>query len=310
MTVRSSLSFDDAASLVLFARVVQARSFTEAARVEGVTKSSVSRRIGQLETRLGVKLLRRTTRKLALTEEGLRFYEHCARILDGIDAAREAVSGASSEVKGPVRISAPVTLSQMHVGRAIAAFLAGHAEVEVELVADDRLVDVVEGGFDLVIRMGRLAPSSLVTRRLATDRLVVCGAPAYLARHGTPSEPAELLDHNCLHYANVPRSGEWRFRGPGGPVPVPVRGNFSTTDGSVLRSAAVAGLGLIVVPRFMVAPELASGALLQLLPSWRRGQIGIHAVTAPGRQQPARVRALLASLARYFGSPAFEKAGG
>lgn len=301
------LSFDDLASMVLFARVVQSRSFTEAARREGVTKSSVSRRIAALEENLGVKLLRRTTRKLDLTDEGMRFYEHCARILDDVHAAAEAVTGAGTELKGVIRVSAPVTLSQMHLGRALAGFLLAHPEIELRLTADDRLVDVVEGGFDVVIRVGKLAASSLVARRLAADRLVVSGAPSYLERRGVPEAPGDLLHHDCLHYANVPLSGEWRFRGEKGPEPVPVRGPLTASDGTVLREAALAGLGLVVTPRFMVAAELADGRLVQVLERWRRGRIGLFAVTAPGRQQPRRIKALVDWLARYFAeAPAFE----
>ncbi|WP_373048758.1 LysR family transcriptional regulator [Vulgatibacter sp.] len=306
---RGSLGFDDIGSMVLFAHVVRSRSFTEAARREGVTKSSVSRRIAQLEETLGVKLLRRTTRKLDLTEEGMHFYEHCALVLDQVDAAAESVVGASEELKGPIRISAPVTLSQLHLGRAIAGFLIEHPAIEVHLTADDRLVDVVEGGFDVVVRIGRLAASSLVARRLAADRLVVCGAPSYFERNGVPETPGDLLHHNCLHYANVPLSGEWRFRGESGPEVVPVRGTLTSSDGTVLREAAIAGLGLVVVPRFMVAAELEAGSLVQVLSRWRRGAIGVFAVTAPGRQLPQRTRALLEALARHFAAaPAFTPA--
>jgi DNA-binding transcriptional LysR family regulator len=290
------LPLDHVATMVLFAQVVTARSFTEAARRVGITKSSVSRRIARLEEALGVRLLRRTTRKLALTEEGMRFYEHCARLVAEADAAAEAASGASRELRGGLRVSAPVTLSQLHLARAIAGFLTAHPTITVELVADDARVDVVAGGFDVVVRMGRLAPSTLVARRLAADRLIVCGAPAYLARAGVPASPGDLLSHDCLHYTRVPSAGEWRF----GADPLPVRGSLATSDGTVLREAAVAGLGLIVVPRFMVARELTTGALVAVLEGLRRARIGIYAVTAAGRQQPRRARALVDWLVAAF----------
>lgn len=291
---------DELASMAVFAAVVQQRSFTAAARDAGLAKSAVSKRIAQLEDRLGVRLLVRTTRKLSLTEEGVRYYEHCAALLAAAEAAEGAVAGASTEARGPLRVNAPVTLAQMHLAGAIAPFLARYPEVELHLSTDDRIVDVVEGGFDVVVRISRQADSSLVARRLATDRLVVCGAPAYLDARGRPATPVDLIGHNCLHYALVPRLGEWRFRGAGGALVVPVAGNFTTTDGTVLRRAALAGIGLAVVPSFMVAADVAAGRLELVVEGARRAEIGIHAVFASRKQLPARTRLFLDHLGRYF----------
>lgn len=281
--------------MVLFAEVVQHRSFSEAARRAGLAKSAVSRRIAQLEDRLGVRLLTRTTRKLSLTEDGLRYYEHCAAVLAAAEAAERAVAGASSEPRGPLRVNAPVTFAQMFLTDAIAAFLRRHPAIELHLATDDRIVDVVEGGFDVVVRITRLRDSSLVARRLVADRLVVAGSPAYLAERGRPGGPEALIGHNCLHYDLVPRAAEWRFR-----VAVPVAGSFTTTDGTVLRRAALAGLGLVVVPHFMVAADVAAGRLELVLEGARRAEIGIHAVYASRRQVPARTRLLLDHLATWF----------
>jgi DNA-binding transcriptional LysR family regulator len=286
--------------MVLFAEVVQHRSFSEAARRAGLAKSAVSTRIRQLEERLGVRLLVRTTRKLALTDDGLRYYEHCAAIRASVEAAERAVAGAGTEPRGPLRINAPVTFAQMYLTDAIAAFLVRHPGIELHLSTDDRIVDVVEGGFDVVVRITRLRDSSLVARRLATDRLVIAAAPAYLAARGTPTRPEALVGHNCLHYDLVPRAAEWRFRGAGGPLAVPVTGSFTTTDGTVLRRAALAGLGLAVLPHFMVAADLAAGRLALVLEGARRAEIGIHAVYASRRQLPARTRLLLDHLAAWF----------
>lgn len=291
------------ADFALFARVVELRSFSAAAARSGIARSAVSRRITLLEKRLGVQLLRRTTRRLSLTAEGLRFYEHCARLGELASAAEDSVAGASDEVRGTLRVSAPVTFSQMHLAAAVAAFLAEYPEVEVHLTAEDRLVDVVEGGYDVVVRMGRLSDASFVARRLATDRLVVCGAPAYFARAGRPESPEALVNHNCLHYGLVPRTGEWRFRGPAGPEAIPVRGNFTATDGTVLRQAALAGLGLAVLPSFMVAQDVAEGRLELVLQSFRRAEIGIHAIVAHGRNLPRRTRSFIDFLTRWFAQP-------
>ena len=296
----SPLPLDQLPSLALFARLVQLGSFTRVAAEAGLAKSAVSKRIAGLERALGVQLLRRSTRKLAPTEEGLAFYEHCARVLESAGAAYRAVEGANELARGPLRVSAPVTLSQMRLGDACAAFLAAHPEIDLQLHADDRLVDVVEGGFDVTIRVGRLPEASFVAKKLATDRLIVCASPAYLLRAGRPQTPSDLVAHNCLHYTLVPLAGEWRFRGPSGPYSVPVRGNFSTSDGTVLRTAALAGLGIVVLPQFMVADDVAAGRLELLLEGARRAQIGIYAITAHGRRLPKRVRLFIDFLARSF----------
>lgn len=286
--------------LALFARVVESRSFTEAARRSGIAKSAVSRRISLLEQRLGVQLLRRTTRSLFVTPEGARFYEHCAQVLASARAAEGSIAGAEVVARGRVRVSAPVTFAQMHLVWAVAAFLREHPEVEVQLATDDRLVDVVEGGFDLVVRISRLRDASFVAKPLATDRLVVVGAPSYLRERGRPEHPEELVHHECLHYELVSRPAEWRFRGRTGSTPIPVRGSFSSTDGTVLRQAALAGVGLAVLPWFMVAPDVGAGRLELVLEGQRRAQIGVFAVVAAARGLPLRVRLLLDHLTRWF----------
>jgi DNA-binding transcriptional LysR family regulator len=293
------VSYEDLPSMALFAAVVRARSFSEAARRTGIAKSAVSKRVAQLEARLGVRLLTRTTRKLALTGEGAQFYEHCEALLLAAERAHEAVSGASEVARGHIRINAPVTFSQLHLARAIASFLQTQPEIEVALSADDGLVDVVESGFDLVVRVTRLPDSSLIARKLASTRLVVCGSPAYLARRGTPASPAELVHHHCLHYSRVPFAAEWRFRGPLGPYVVPARSAFATGDGTVLKEAAMAGLGLVVLPWFIVAREVRSGALTLVLEGERRAQIGIYALYAH-KKLPLRTRLLLQHLSKHF----------
>lgn len=293
--------------MVLFAEVVQHRSFSEAARRAGLAKSAVSRRIALLEDRLGVRLLTRTTRKLSLTEDGLRYYEHCAAVLAAAEAAERAVAGASTEPRGPLRLNAPVTFAQMFLTDALAAFLRRHPAIEVHLSTDDHIVDVVEGGFDVVVRITRLRDSSLVARRLTTDRLVVAGSPGYLDEHGRPARPEQLIGHRCLHYDLVPRAAEWRFRGAGGPLDVPVAGPLTTTDGTVLRRAALAGIGLAVLPHFMVAADVAGGRLELVLEGARRAEVGIHAVYASRKQTPARTRLLLDHLTAWFGRPGWRQ---
>lgn len=298
-------NLEDYASYALFARVVHHRSFSAAAREAGIAKSAVSRRISALEAGLGVRLLQRSTRTLSITDEGLRVYEHCVALVAAANAVEEAAGSAgplSTEraLTGTLRVNAPVTFAQMYLTPAIVRFLSQQPQLEVQLSTEDRFVDVVEGGFDVVLRIGRLTSSGLIARRLARDRLVVCGAPHYLAQRGTPDSVADLAQHNCLHYGLVDRAAEWRFAGPAGKPTVPPRGNFVASDGTALREAALHGLGLAVLPSFMVAREVAAGRLRLVLEGKRRGEIGIYAVTAHRTHAPPRTRAFLDFLSRHF----------
>ncbi|HSP18857.1 MAG TPA: substrate binding domain-containing protein, partial [Myxococcaceae bacterium] len=207
---------------------------------------------------------------------------------------------ASGAVRGTLRLNTTVAFSQLYLAGAVTRFLALHPEVEVHLSTDDRMVDVVEGGLDVVFRIGRLTDSSLVARRLGTDRLVVCASPEYLARAGTPRVPADLLQHACLHYALVPRAAEWRFRVRGRTVEVPTRGAFSCTDGLTLRAALLAGGGLAALPSMLVAQDVAAGRLQLVLEGARRAEFGVHAITAHRTQVPPRIRALLDFVATDF----------
>jgi len=287
-------------SMALFAEVVRTRSFSEAARRAGLAKSAVSKRIAALEERLGVRLLVRTTRKLSLTQEGMRFYEHCAALVDAADAAEEALSGASQLARGKLTVNAPVSFAQLALATPIAAFLQQYSEIEIEVSTDNRVIDVVEGGFDVTIRVARLEEGTFVARKLAEDRLVMCAAPSYLARRGEPRTPDDLARHNCLHYALVPRAAEWRFHGDDGPYVVGAAGSFTTNDGTVLAQAAVAGIGIVVLPSFMVARELADGRLVSVLDAHRRGRIGVYAVFGARKQLALRTRLFVDHLAKHF----------
>lgn len=301
-----AVSLDKLASYALFAEVVRLSSFSAAGRHVGIAKSAVSKRIAQLERELGVTLLRRSTRKLVLTPDGMRFYEHCQKLLDSANDAERAVRASSESLRGPLRVSAPITFGQLYLAEACAAFLKQRPEVELTMLLDDRLVDVVTGEFDVVIRVGRagqVGDASYVARKLALDRLVVCAAPSYLARAGRPETPAELVHHNCLHYELVARAAEWRFRAADGPVAVPVRGSLNVNDGTFLRESALAGLGLVVLPYFMVASDVARGRLELVLEGQRKAQLALFAVTGQARNLPRRTSAFLEHLTRWFKTP-------
>jgi len=291
---------DDLLALLAFARVVERRSFTQAAALLGVSKSVVSARVAALEQRLGERLLMRTTRKLTVTAAGFEIYAHAARMVESATAVTRAASDAG---RGLIRINAPITFATMYLGPPIAAFLARHTDVSVELILDDRLIDLVEERADLAIRVSVLKESGLVARRLATTSLHVCASPEYLRAAGTPERPEDLLRHQCLRYAVLRAEEEWRLYGPRGRIRVPVAGRFATSNGSALRAAAVAGMGLAMLPRFMIHDQLKSGALATVLDDYAPRPLGIYAVQPDRRGQPARVRALVDGLVRAFRAP-------
>ncbi|HEU4580462.1 MAG TPA: LysR family transcriptional regulator [Polyangiaceae bacterium] len=301
---------DDVQSLLIFARVVEAKSFTAGAARLGISKSVASARIAALEERLGTRLLLRTTRRLTLTPDGLALYEHAAQMASAADAAAATGAGASPEPRGVLRVNAPVVFAQLYLVEPIAAFLEQHPRVRVELLLADRLVDLVEEGIDVALRISaRLRDSQLIGRKLCEDHTLVCASPAYLARRGTPREPAELIHHECLRYSLLESADEWRFRDPARPrgesrsFSVPVEARFHAQSGSVLREAALAGLGLAVLPSFMVARDLAAGTLVQVLAPYSFVRIAIQALYAPARVLPGNVRAFVDLLSQRFRKP-------
>jgi DNA-binding transcriptional LysR family regulator len=299
----SSASPETVLSMIAFARVVEARSFTGAASKLGVSKSVVSERVAALERELKLKLLHRTTRKLSLTPDGMELYERCARVTSAADDAVAAFAGAGDTPRGVLRVNAPIVFAEEYLVEPIGEFLRRYPEARIELSLGDRQIDLVEEGTDVAIRItARLAGSGLVARKLASDKPVLCGAPAYLARKGTPKEPEELLHHDCLGYSLLKLSEEWRFRKPAGkePFAVPIEPRFMAGSGALLRRAALGGLGLAVLPRFMVASDLKAGRLVSVLDSLHAPALGIHAVYPEGRRVPAKVRAFVDLLAAHF----------
>jgi DNA-binding transcriptional LysR family regulator len=292
--------FDDLLGLACFARVVEHRSFTQAATALGVSKSVVSARVSRLEARVGERLLIRTTRKLTVTDAGLGVYAHCARMLQEAGAATR---GASDAGRGTLRLNVPVSFAQLYLAAPLARFLAAHPDTTVDVVLSDRLVDLVEERVDVALRITRLRDSSLVARKLATTSLHVCAAPAYLKRRGTPERPEDLIHHDCLRYTHLRTEDEWRFYGAEGRIRVPVSGSLATGNGTMLREAAAQGIGLAMLPRFMVDEDLRSGRLVTVLDDFAPRPLGIYAVHASGRTPAPRLRALLDVLAAEFRSP-------
>lgn len=297
-------STDDVLSLLVFARVVEAKSFTAGAALLGLSKSVASTRIAQLEERLGTRLLLRTTRRLSLTADGLALYERAARMAQAADDAALLAAGTPTEPRGVLRVNAPITFAELHLAEPIARYLEAHPRVRVDVVLSDRFEDLVAERVDVAIRISaKLKDSTLVGRKLADDRSVVCGSPAYLARKGTPEAPADLIHHDCLRYSLLDAADEWRFKVEGKSLSVPVTSRFEAGNGSVLRSAALAGMGLIVVPSFMVADDLAAGRLVQVLASFSFVRLTVSAVYAPARVVPSNVRAFVDLLVAHFHTP-------
>ncbi len=297
-------STDDVLSLLVFARVVEAKSFTAGAARLGLSKSVASTRISQLEERIGTRLLLRTTRKLSLTADGLALYEQAARMARAADDAALLAAGTPTEPRGVLRVNAPISFAELYLTEPIAKYLEAHPRVRVELLLSDRFEDLVAERVDVAIRVSaKLKDSTLVGRKLAEDRVVVCASPDYLARRGTPEAPADLIHHDCLRYSLLDVADEWRFKSDGKSFSVPVASRFEAGSGSVLRSAALAGMGVVVLPSFMVAADLGAGRLVQVLSGFSFVRLGVSAVYAPARVVPSNVRAFVDHLVKHFQAP-------
>lgn len=304
---------DRVTGMQVFFRAAAEGSFAAAARTLGMSQTMATKHITALEQRLGTRLFHRSTRRLSLTEAGRRFHDACARILPEIEEAELAVSVEQADARGLLRLNAPVSFGTLHVAPLLAEFAALHPRVTVQLGLNDRLVDVVEEGWDLTLRIGRLRDSPLVGRRIAASRLIVCAAPAYLARRGTPHRVADLGAHCCLGYtltsSTIAATGpdRWLF-GRDGEVGVAVFGTLRANNGDALREAAIAGQGIIYQPAFLLADALRDGRLLALLLDHPPlAPIGIHVLHAAAPFVPAKVHAMSGFLtARFLGTPPWE----
>jgi DNA-binding transcriptional LysR family regulator len=298
---------DTLLSLKVFLRIAEEGSLTAAGEKLGLSRALVSKHLKYLESSLGTRLLNRTTRRLSLTEAGRSFYERCVQAAADIDEAMRCAGDSTARPRGTLRLNCGHTFGRRYLAPALGDYLAAHPEVRVDLTLNDRFVDIVEEGFDLAIRIGRLEESSLVARRLAATRLILCASPDYLRRRGAPREPADLARHDCLTYAYDPEPGVWSFRRNGQSSRVKVTGRLHANDGETLLQAALAGHGLIVLPTFLAAEALGRGVLLPLLDAWESDELGIYAVYPSRRHLSAKVRTFVDFLAaRLAGAPAWE----
>jgi DNA-binding transcriptional LysR family regulator len=297
---------NDLSGIAVFAAVVDAGSFTKAGERLHLSKSAVSKQITKLEERLGAQLLNRTTRRLNLTEVGQAFYERCRRIVSEAEEAEIAVTRLQVAPRGILRLSAPVSFGIEHLGRALPDFMAHYPELQVDMECADRTVDLVEEGFDMAVRIGHLADSSLIAKRIARGRRCVLASPSYWKAHGKPAHPRDLADHRCLTYAYLQTAQNWTFVDPDTAKPFTVTvpgGALHANNGHVLAAAAIGGQGVIFSPTFIRGEAIRSGALVPALEEFEAEPIGIHAVYPPNRHLSAKVRAFIDFLVARFAGP-------
>lgn len=295
-------------NILALIEVVEAGSFSAAARRLNVAKSVVSKRVADLEDALQVRLLNRSTRQVVPTERGAAFCATAKSLISQLDEAVGEASEAEGELSGRIRIAAPMSFGTMHLTPILFDLMRRHPRLELALDLDDRFVDLVGRGYDLGIRIGRLADSALVGRKLADSRRLTVCSPDYAALRGLPKTPDDLHRHDCIGYANASTTHVWQFQAPGDEsLSVNVAGRFVGNNGEAIRDAAVAGLGICVLPRFLLCDHLRSGALVEVLDDFAPVPDVIRAVYPRTRHQPGRVRALIDHLAEAFADPPWER---
>jgi DNA-binding transcriptional LysR family regulator len=284
----------------VFAAVVDTGSFAAASERLDMSRAMTSKYVAHLEEHLGTRLLQRTTRKLTLTESGAAYYERCVQILADISEAEEGALHHTETPRGTLRLTVPVSFGVLHMGPVMSGYLMQHPEVKVDVLLTDRRIDLFEEGLDLALRIGALRESGLIAKKLASDRVVICGAPDYLARHGTPKTPAELARHNCLTYTYAASGDDWKMRGPDGEHVVKVSGTMRASNGDMVRLAALGGVGLIRQPLFLCGEDIRAGRLVEVLQEYRTEDLGIYAVYPSRKHLSAKVRTFVDYLAAAF----------
>jgi DNA-binding transcriptional LysR family regulator len=290
--------------IAAFVAVVEAGSVSEAARRLRLSKSVVSERLAELEKSLGGTLLHRTTRKLTLTEDGTAFLERASRIVHEIEAATADMAERRGTLSGPLRIAAPVTFGRMHLGPALYPFLAEHPEIELTLDIDDRRVDASSEGYDAIIRHGPIANSRLVAWKLAGSRRLLVASPDYLGRHGVPKTLADLDAHRGIYYTNR-GVADWRFQTPDGAIVVRAKLAVGMNNGDMIRDAAIASLGIALLPAFIAGPAISEGALAEIDVGYRPEAEFVYMAHPEGRNPSAKLRALADHLRKTFGDPPY-----
>ena len=288
-------------NMTVFVEVVNSDGFSAAAEKMGLSRAQISKSVMQLEEHLGTRLLNRTTRRISLTETGRVYYERCKTILADIEEIESITSEQTAEPRGTLTISAPTSFGLLHLNDAIPQYIQRYPQVQISLSLTDRIIDVVSEGFDVVVRIAELEDSSLIARKIAPCKRVFCASPQYLEQHGIPKVPQDLAIHHCLVYSNELKPDHWKLHGPDGVETVNVNGPICADNGDILKDAAVAGLGITLLPTFIVGPELKAGNLTQVLDNYCPPEISIYAVFPSRRYLSAKVRTFIDFLTDYFG---------
>ncbi len=293
---------DRLAMMEAFVRVAELRSFSGAAQRLRRSKSLVSRQVAALEGELGVRLLHRTTRALTLTEAGHGYLTRAAAILADVEEADRCVTELQAAPRGHLRVDAPTSFGVLHLVPAITGFFCRYPEIDIDLSLTDRFIDLVDEGVDVAIRIGRLADSSLVARRIAPARRVICGSPGYLEAFGLPRTPDDLKQHRCLAYTNMTTAQDWPLvAADGRPWPVDIAGRLRSNNGDALRAAALRGIGLVSLPSFIVGADIQAGTLVSVLGDYLNQDMAIHAVYPHSRHLSPKVRAFVDFLVEQIG---------
>lgn len=290
----------DLQQVTSFLAVVRAGSFVSAADATGLSKAAVSRHVADLEQQLGVRLLHRTTRRLSLSEEGQRFHARALELVSALAELEAETAESSGEATGLVRINAPLTFGNLHLAPLWPRFISAHPKVSLDVTLNDRVVDLVDEGYDVAIRITQRLDPMLVGKHLASTRMVLCASPGYLEAHGTPVHPSELALHKVLAYSYWAEGDHWRFSGPEGEARVKVTPRIHTNSGDTCLAAALEDQGIMLQPDFLVGTDLRAGRLVELMPEFRSITLGIFAVYATRKHLPMKTRRLIDFLVEAF----------
>jgi len=295
----------DLQQLSSFLAVVRAGSFVAAADATGLSKAAVSRHVAELEAQLGVRLLHRTTRRLSLSDEGQSFHDRALELVAAMAELEAETASSGGEAMGRLRVNAPLTFGNLHLAPLWPRFIAANPKVSLDITLNDRVVDLVEEGYDIAIRITNRLDPQLVGRRLTRSRMVLCASPRYLETQGSPAHPRELTGHQIFAYSYWSTGDDWTFRGPQGDVSVRVNPRIHTNSGDTCRTAALLHQGIILQPDFLVGPDLECGALIELMPDYRSIELGVYAVYATRKHLPMKSRRLIDFLVEAFAAPAW-----
>lgn len=287
--------------MIIFAHVVNEQSFSAAARKLDMTRSSVSKAVAKLETSLGASLLNRSTRHLSLTEIGASFYDYCTRIRYEAEEANHMIESLNAQPRGILKVAVSVAFGTLHVAPAISEFMHRYPQLEIDMTITDRVIDLAEDGYDVVVSVTKDLPLSLVAKRLASIRRKLCATPEYFEEHGIPLNPQQLVNHNCLDYIHSGEKGMWSFNGPGGEVSIPVAGRLRINDDEALSQVVLGGFGLALLPTFIIGKDLQAKRLKSVLSEYIPIEQHVYALYLPKRNLPLKIRVFIDYLAELFG---------